>query len=90
MLERSDQPVEKRKIRLLECMKYKIITLLCIRRFKAIQVRERFVYEEFTEALHELQRGSYNSAQKREDYTATRTNTINEERRAFKTSKRIP
>lgn len=58
MLERSDQPVEKRKIRLLECMKYKIITLLYVRRFKAIQVRERFVYEEFTEALHELQRES--------------------------------
>lgn len=57
MSEISDQPVEKRIIRLLGCMRCKII-LLYIRRFKAIQVRERFVYEEFTEAMHELQKGS--------------------------------
>lgn len=52
-MERSDRAVEKRKVRLLECMKYKTTILLYTRRFKGIQVRERFVYEEFTERMHE-------------------------------------
>lgn len=51
-MERSGRPMEKKKIRLLECIKYKII-LLYTRRFKSIQIREWFFYEDFTEAMHE-------------------------------------
>ena len=57
MLERSGRPKEKRT-RLRECMKYKITIFLYTRRFIGIQVRERFVFEEFMEAMHEPQRGS--------------------------------
>ena len=55
MLQRSGRTVEKRKIRLLECMKY-IIILLYTSRFKDIKVRERFVYEEFIKAIQAPQR----------------------------------
>lgn len=49
--------MEKRP-RLLECRKCEITVLLYTRRFKGIQVKERFVFEEFTEAMCEPQRES--------------------------------
>lgn len=81
--------MEKRKVRLLECVKYKITILLYTRRFKGIQVRERFVYEEFTERMHEPQKRKP-KIQSRREKIIPKTNTINEDRRGLQTSKRIP
>lgn len=57
------------------------------KKFKDTQVRERFVGKECTEAMYEPQRGSPKFSREERFYCSK---NISEDRRALKTSERIP